>query len=119
MDINRDIKLDRRFPQTYGFWWEEYKEPEPVVVTEDTSESEEDIIIKDAYWMDEEGNEIRQLSADYPVTLYVELENFVEGKEIELTFQDEDEEGVKKVDCRGVVNADGFIIIENFKLEFI
>lgn len=25
MDINRKVRLDRSWPETYGFWWEEYK----------------------------------------------------------------------------------------------
>ena len=33
LDINRTTRLDRRVPQTYGFWWEEYKPEESVVST--------------------------------------------------------------------------------------
>jgi hypothetical protein len=29
LDINRNVRMDRRFPQTYAFWWDRYKEPEP------------------------------------------------------------------------------------------
>ena len=41
MDINRLIRLDRRSPQVYGFWWEEYKEEEVKQAPVEQEEKEE------------------------------------------------------------------------------
>jgi|GEM_PF-4171653 len=40
LDINRTTRLDRRVPQTYGFWWEEYKPEEatPQIVSKNEDE---------------------------------------------------------------------------------
>jgi len=38
LDINRDIRIDRRFPKTYGFWWEEYKPEEEAEIVQTTEE---------------------------------------------------------------------------------
>ena len=115
LDINRDIRIDRRFPQTYAFWWEEYKEEEQAVFAE---EGDSSFTIVDAYWKDENGKEIRDLSIGTPVTLYVVLGEFTAGSTISFTFEDEGEDGIKQTaDCSGTVSSDGIVIIEDFKIE--
>jgi hypothetical protein len=115
LDFDHKIRLDRRWPQTQGFWWEEHKrEEEPIVVSK---EDDPTYIIKDAYWIDEEGNQIRDLSVDVPVTLYVVLADYTAGNTINLTFENEDADDVKTVKYSGIVDDTGIVTIDNFKFE--
>lgn len=115
LDINRTIRIDRRFPQTSAFWWEEYKPEESPAVAGATDKN---FTITDAYWLDDSGNQIRDLNVDTPVTLYVVLGQYTVGSSIELKFEDVDEAGEWKVaDYTGTVGDDGVVVVENFKLE--
>jgi hypothetical protein len=114
LDVGRIVRIDRRWPQTYGFWWEKYQPKE--VKSELYEKTEECYTIKDTYWIDEDGNQVRDLSVDSPVMLYVVLEKYTPGNTINLTFEAEGEEGVKKNEYQGKVNSKGIVVIENFKL---
>ncbi|MCD7933457.1 MAG: hypothetical protein LUH15_20050 [Tannerellaceae bacterium] len=119
LDINRDIKLDRRFPQTYGFWWEEYKEPELVVVTEETSEPEEGQTpeITAVSWLSEEKDTLTIIPRDLEetVTLHVETSGF--GKpgndDEDVLIRIKDEEGETLLNYNTHPNQEGEI---NLKL---
>lgn len=115
LDINRTIRLDRRMDTTDGFWWEEYKEEEVKFVVRNTDEKPKLII--DAYWIDENGTKQRASFPDVPFTLYVQVENPVAGENVDLNFKFE-ESGVYKCSKHsGVINNDGIIVLNNFKLE--
>ena len=116
-DIDGKVRLDRRWPETYGFWWQEYK-PEEVKKVSRT-ETEQNFTIEDAYWLDDKGRKIRDLSIGMPVTLYVVLGQFSVGRSIHLTFESEEADGVKKADYSGIVNSDGMVVIEDFKLQAV
>lgn len=114
LDINGTIRIDRRFPQTQGFWWDEYKPEEDAVMA---AGDDDTYTITDAYWLDEENNQIRDLDVEEPVTLYVVLGNYTVGSNVSFAFEEEYDEGVKRADCSGTVDEDGIVVIENFKLE--
>ena len=75
LDINRAIRLDRRFPQTYAFWWEEYKPEEQPVAG--GSESVVEPVVKEVRWIDKNTKkDIDQALPDTWASLSVQLENF-------------------------------------------
>jgi hypothetical protein len=111
LDFDRTVRIDRRVPETYGFWWEVYKPKE--VKSELYVKPEERYTIDDAYWIDENGNQVRELDVAFPVTLHVVLGKFTAGSTVNLTFE---EEGAKKVEYSGTVNSKGIVVLENFKL---
>ena len=116
LDINRTIRLDRRIKTTYGFWWEEYVEEEKtkvVIVNKD----KQPISIVDAYWIDDNGTEQRESFPDVSFTLYVQVKNPVVGKNIDLNFKFEESGVYKCTKYSGIINADGIIILDNFKFE--
>lgn len=115
LDINRTIRMDRRWPQTYAFWWERFKEPENIAVM--GKEVEPTYHIKDAYWIDENGNEIRNLNVKKPVTLYVIMDEYTTGLEANLKFVAEVEDGVKTVEYTENIDSRGIVTIHNFTLE--
>lgn len=76
--------------------------------------------VADAYWINEEGEEIRDLSVEEPVTLYVSIENFVANKSMQLTFEDKDENGNwRTANCSGTINEEGIIVLEDFKMDIV
>lgn len=97
MDINSTVKLDRRFSQTYGHWWEEYKEPKPVIVKEEESGPDEDTTpqVTGAAWISEEGNPLALVPKDLEetVTMHIETLGFdkPENNEEEVLIQIKDE----------------------------
>jgi hypothetical protein len=111
LDFDHTVRIDRRWPQTYGFWWEKYQPKE--VKSELYVKPEERYTIDDAYWIDETGNQVRELDVAFPVTLHVVLGKFTAGSIVNLTFKEED---AKKVEYSGTVNAKGIVVLENFKL---
>ena len=115
LDINRTIRLDRRIDTTYGFWWEEYKEEEAKFIIE--AKDKQPISIVDAYWIDEDGTEHRSSFPDVSFTLYVQVKNPVVGERIDLNFKFEDSGVYKCAKYSGVINADGVIVLDNFKFE--
>jgi hypothetical protein len=115
LDINRTIRLVRRWPQApHG--WQRYVEKKPVAVM--TKENEPTFTIVDAYWVNRNGYEIRDLNVKVPVTLYVEIEEEdAIGRTVSLVFEDKGEDGIKRFECSGIVGANRIITIEHFKLE--
>ncbi|MCD8177548.1 MAG: hypothetical protein LUE98_09040 [Tannerellaceae bacterium] len=118
LDINRDIKLDRRFPQTYGFWWEEYKEPEPVVVTEETSEPEEEQTpeVTAVSWLSEEKDTLTIIPRDLEetVTLHVETSGFDKpgNDDEDVLIRIKDEEGETLLNYNTHPNQEGEINLQ-------
>lgn len=117
LDVNKTVRMDRRFPQTYAFWWEEYK-PEVRAVRATEHNTDDTYTITDAYWLDGENNKIRDLNVEKPVTLYVVFGQYKVGNTINLYFEDKEGEEVKTFECSGTVNSDGIIVVNNFKAAF-
>ena len=115
LDINnKPLRLDRRWPQA-PFGWQEYEEEVVHYVKE---KSTPNIRITDAYWIDEKGNKVRELVTNNAVTLYVAIEDCTIGQSVYLTFEDEDNMGIRvSAKCSGKVNKDGVLGIENFKMK--
>ena len=115
LDINRTVRLDRRTKTTYGFWWEEYKEEKnnKVIIV---NKEELPIRIIDAYWIDDNKKEQRNLNMEKPVTLYVKVDNPVIGKIVELSFEDGENE-LRTATYSGEINNKGIIVLENFKMD--
>lgn len=78
--------------------------------------------IKDVYWK-EEGNEEKYYIdyPDYPVTLYIETSNYIEGDKVTIKIKAEDGEKIagkmKELKVSGKVNAKGIAIIKNFNIK--
>lgn len=114
LDINNTVRIDRRFPQTYAFWWDEYKPEEMPAAVEEIKER---YTIKDAYWMNKYGEPVRCLTVDFPVTLTVVLGEFTAGGRVNLAFEDKTDGELKYFEYSGNVEDDGVIVIDNFKME--
>ena len=115
-DIDRKVPLDRRWPETYGFWWQEYK-PEEVKKVSRT-ETELSSIIIDAYWIDENGKKQYELKPNTPVTLYVVIENPVIGEEHNLYFEFRgDNNSCICKSYSGVVGDNKLIVLTDFEIE--
>lgn len=84
---------------------------------EATIENEEEALnIIDAYWIDDAGNEKRELYCDSPVLLYVKVNKPLTGKIVGIRFEDTDNEGCSSQSHSGIVNEEGIVEIRNFKL---
>ena len=112
LEFNDMLKIDRRWPK-YPHNWDRVKEDIKPVVKRSSSS----IQIIDAYWLNEENNKIRDLVTDIEVTLYIVLEDYTVGQTIGLTFEDSNNMGIYRADCSGVVNKDGLLVLEYFKME--
>lgn len=114
LDINGTVRMDRRFPQTNAFWWEEYK-PEAQAIPVKAWDGS--YTITDAYWFDEEGKQNRNFDVDAPVKLYVIFGKYSVGETVKVILEDEETGKFKKYEYSGEVNGDGILTIEDFKLE--
>lgn len=114
LDIGDKIRLDRRWPETSGFWWSKYEATTKVRKNTKTEEEVSPKII-DAYWMDSTGPQ-RCFVPDMLVTLYIVLENANPGEIIPFTFRNNN---TNKEYSRysGIVDKDGVVTIENYKFE--
>lgn len=92
---------------------------EEVKGTEEDGDKKKIVKITDAYWIDDNGQQIRELNLDHPVTLYVVTDNFTVGKTVNLRFEDKDQDGWKVAECSGDIDSNGIIVLENFKLEIV
>jgi len=111
MNINRTLKIDRKFPQSYGFWWERIKEEiskENIPV-----HIEEGHEILKVVWKDCKGEkEIEKIPTNGIVTLYGETRGFAEGEEIEFTIEVPWGETIK---VETIVGKNGIVEVQNFK----
>lgn len=89
---------------------------EYINVVEETKK-EDPIIITDAYWIDEKGNQQRELSLNFPVTLYIQTKDYIVNKSVNLIIKDDTI--MKEAKCSGKIDRNGIITIEKFKLEQI
>jgi len=76
--------------------------------------------IKDVYWKEEDSEEKYYIDyPDYPVTLYIETTDYIEGDKATIKIKTEEGEKIagkkKELKVSGKVNAEGIAIIENFK----
>lgn len=116
LDINRNVRLDRRLLTTYGFGWTKYVEKEiPKMVAQ--SDEELSTKITDAYWIDEQGKKHREFIVDFPVTLYVQFDRELLGQLISLEFKIFDNGELRHAQCSGFMNKDRIMVVENFKFE--
>ena len=74
------------------------------------------MIISDAYWIDEDGEKQRKLRVNHPVTLYIEIQNFIQGAEIPFQFEDEDNEGWYADERSGTIDENGVVTIKDFQI---
>lgn len=86
---------------------------------EGNSDEKNIVEITDAYWIDNEGKEKRDLNVEFPVTLFVVTKNFIIGKTVHLHFEDKDKEGWKVANYSGTIDSKGIIVLEDFKLEIV
>ena len=112
IDINERLHLDRRCPQTSGIGWHIYKAEE---VKYAKATAEPDINITDAYWIDEDGKERRDLNVDFLITLYIVVDEGVPGKSVNLLLDDDDNENIVATSVSGTINNDGIIVVDDFK----
>ena len=111
LHIDKTIKIKRLVdaPKYNGLWQED--EAETTIIA--TTQSDGDIRITDAYWLDGE-NQIRDFDVPTPVTLYIVTENCDAGESVSFTFEGE---GGEPITFSGSVNGDGIAVIENFELK--
>jgi hypothetical protein len=119
LDINRNVRMDRRFPQTYAFWWDRYKEDERMVATYEKTEAQLQILR--IYWIDEqdEQRELSELFVGQSVTMCVEVEAAGAGKTIDLTIKAPTGTTIKGGGTYSDIRVDGksTAYIDNFQLE--
>lgn len=84
-----------------------------------SNDKEEIIYVTDAYWIDENGKKQRELSVEFPTTLYIQTKDYITGKSVSLTFEDKEDKLIKRATYVGVINGNGIIVIDNFKLETV
>ena len=112
---NRGVKFEKIWKKT-EIKREPFKAEVVAVPYEKTDKPK--VQIKEAYWIDEEGEVQRDSFPDNPVTLYVKLmDDTVAGQTVELHFEVQEDEGCKSVIYSGTVNNDGLILLEDFKFE--
>ena len=75
------------------------------------------IYLTDAYWIDHYGNKQRNLNIDFPVTLYIQTENFIVGKTVNLFFEDKENSLIKGKTYSGIINKQGIIVIKEFNMK--
>lgn len=113
MDFNRAVRIDRRFPQTNAFWWEEYVPEKMTMVSVVDEEEPEPEIIK-VLWKDADGQqEISELPEDMIVSLYAQVKNGVDDQEV--TFNMELENG-EKIEIKGTVSK-GIVVVKGIDLK--
>lgn len=83
-------------------------------VTKD-EDAEEIIYITDAYWIDENGTEQRNLGLENSVTLYVKVNKPQVGRTVKLDFKDS-ENKLCTATYSGQINNEGVIVLDNFKM---
>lgn len=113
LDFNDTLCLDRHWPEApHG--WQKYEAKEEKYAKANTAPN---VMIKDAYWIDEEKKERRDLITNNEVTLYVVIEGGEVGQQISLAFEDQDDMGAYRADCSGTIKEEELLIIENFKMK--
>lgn len=106
--VNKELVVQRN-------WW-----ITDINAKEEKSDSEEkgNIICKRAYWIDENGKERDDLDVDVPVTLYIVLEGDYDiGQVLSPLIEDKSDDGIKRCKCKGTVNEEKILVIDNFRLE--
>ena len=79
--------------------------------------------VTDMYWTEEGSDEIhREIFPGYPVTLYLQAEDFVAGDTVEAVFSAEGD-GLfagnnKETSVTGTVDADGIAVIPDFRISY-
>lgn len=112
LDYNDNmLRLDRLWPRAPQGWQKYVEEVKSV-----RAETTPNIRITDAYWINENGDQIRELITNDEITLYIVLEEYTAGQTIRLTFEDSNKKGVYRADCSGTVHEDGLLVIEDFKM---
>lgn len=118
LDVNDRVRLDRRWPETSGFHWQEYKEEEKKYAKNETKKEEDNDkspTITKLYWKDSEGKEILNLPEDGVATLCAETENTNDGDTIEFDVELADG---STLNVSGTVDANGLVEIPNVNLGY-
>lgn len=72
------------------------------------------IYIKDAYWITDEGSKCRDITINEPVILYIQLKDYVTGKNVIFQFEYSLNNLIQKETYAGVIDCNGIVKIENF-----
>ena len=72
------------------------------------------IYIKDAYWITDEGLKCRDITINEPVILYIQLKDYVIGKNVTFQFEYSLNNLIQKDTYTGVIDCNGIVKIENF-----
>ena len=84
LDIDRKIHLDRRWPETSGFQWEEHKPQETKYVKADSIPDPE---ITHIYWTDRDNHQIEYIAHDEKTHLYIEANNITNPTDINISIK--------------------------------
>lgn len=116
LDYNNNmLRLDRKWPRApHG--WQKYEPEEVKYAKVASTEEKKNMKITDAYWIDKNNKKQRNLLTDYPVKLYIVLEEYTSGAEATFHFEDVDNEGWEAADYSGTIDKDGVVEIDNFQL---
>lgn len=76
----------------------------------------ENAVITDAYWIDSDGNQQRDFPVDTSITLYVVLDNYQSGSNVSLEFDTNSDGKSYRGKYSGVVDRNGILQIDDFKL---
>lgn len=114
LDINRNVRLDRRLLTTYGFGWTKYVEKENNFITRINNKVNPEII--SVYWKDAKGeHSIDELPENEVVTLYAKAINTKIGDTISFLITDEKYKIIAEIkNCS--VDKNGIVEITNFDL---
>lgn len=84
LDIDRKIHLDRRWPETNGFQWEEHKPQKAKYVKAD---SVPNIEITNIYWTDSDNNKIEYIPHNEKTHLYIEAQNINNSIDVNINIK--------------------------------
>ena len=118
-DIDRKVRLDRRWPETYGFWWQEYKPEERKyagmqVDGEVIGAADNKPILTRVYLKNSEGIEIDEFPDNGIVTICAEVENGKPGDVVEFTLTNG--KGMKKI-VSGTEDSSGLAKIPDYRCD--
>lgn len=115
LDFNNTLRLDRRWPEApHG--WQKYEAKEEKYASSG-ADNKPMMQIAKAYWLDKKGRKHTELYTKRPVTLYVVIDNYIQGETVDFHFEDSDRDGWSAIGYSGVVDKDGIVEIKNFQLK--
>lgn len=112
---NKMIRLDRKWPRApYG--WQKYEEEKVKYAKGVSHEEKKSMKIIEAYWIDKNNKKRKDLLTDYPVKLYIVLEEYTIGAEAKFHFANEENKDWDAADFSGIIDKNGIVEIDDFQL---